>query len=100
MKKIILATVLLTMSASMMTAHAAVSPSFSDQLMMQKTQLRPQAFNFFSDRYKQVAAQQNVLAAVSVESPSFKVQLDSQKQQLRMHKFNPASDAFFQRISH
>jgi hypothetical protein len=100
MKKIILATVLLTMSASMMTAQAAVSLSFADQLMMQKIQLRPQVFNFFSDRYKQVAAQENVLAAVSVESPSFKVQLDSQKQQLRMHKFNPVSDAFFQMISH
>ncbi len=100
MKKIILSTVFLTMSASMMTAQATVSASFAEQLMMQQTQLRPQAFNFFSDRYKQVAAQKNVLAAASVQSPSFKAQLDSQKQQLRMHKFHPVSDAYFQTHPH
>ncbi len=56
MKKTILATILLALSASMMTAQATVSQSFADQLMMQKTQLHPQEFNFISDRYKQVQA--------------------------------------------
>lgn len=104
MKKIILPTVLLAMSASVMTAQAVVvEQSFADQLMMQKTQLHPQEFNFFSDRYKQVQAHRSTnvssVTDINLESPSFKMQLDSQKQQLRAHQFNPISDAYFQKIS-
>lgn len=80
----------------MMATNAATSPSFAEQLMAQKIQLRPQAFNFFSDHYKQVAAQNNTLPAAGTTSLTFKAQLDSQKQQLRMHKFHPMSDAYFQ----
>jgi len=63
--------------------------SFSQQLDMQKTQLRPQAFNFFSDRYLQTHTQQ-------LASLSFKAQLDSQKGLLRTQEFNPVSDAYLQ----
>ncbi|WP_438970037.1 hypothetical protein [Methylophaga sp.] len=63
--------------------------SFSQQLDMQKTQLRPQAYNFFSDRYLQTHV--NKTAKLS-----FKAQLDSQKGQLRTQEFNPISDAYMQ----
>ena len=119
MKKTILATLLLALSASVMTAQAAVNPSFADQLMMQKTQLHPQEFNFISDRYKQVQAHKvenkgfAFTAPVILQSttpnnnkfypvvgmsfslmseavkPSFKAQLDSQKVMVRDFKFYP-----------
>ncbi len=63
--------------------------SFSQQLAMQKTQLRPQAFNFFSDRYLQTHTQKSTTL-------SFKAQLDSQKDLLRTQEFNPVSDAYMQ----
>lgn len=103
MNKIILTTIFLTMSASLMTAQAAVKISFADQLMMQKKQLHPQEFNFFSDVYKQVTVQQQTApsqpVAIEGEKLSFKMQLDSQKQLLRHHKFYPVSDAYYQIIS-
>lgn len=72
-------------------AHAAVGElSFSQQLDMQKEQLRPQAFNFFSDRYAQVKAHEGMSLM------SFKQQLDSQKNALRPQQFNPVSDAYMQ----
>jgi hypothetical protein len=63
--------------------------SFFRQLEMQKTQLRPQQFNFFSDRYLQTHTQQTAQL-------SFKAQLDSQKGLLRTQQFNPVSDAYLQ----
>ncbi|SFK45190.1 hypothetical protein [Methylophaga sulfidovorans] len=64
--------------------------TFSEQLQLQKTQLRPQAFNFFSDRYIQVQAMKKPVTL------SFKEQLDSQKSLLRKQQFNPISDAYLQ----
>jgi len=89
MKKIILSTAFLTMSVSLMTAQAA---SFADQLMAQKTQLQPQEFNFFSDRYKQVKAHEQVAAV----KPSFVEQLTVQKTQLHPQEFNFYSDRYKQ----
>ncbi|PHS69592.1 MAG: hypothetical protein COB23_06200 [Methylophaga sp.] len=93
-----LATTFLSISASLTSAQAATDYSFSDQLEVQKEQLRPQEFNFFSDRYKQVKAH-NQLVATNIQKPSFKEQLDSQMQQLKGHQFHPASDAYYQIIS-
>ena len=59
MRKIILTIALLAVNAAAMTANAVVEKTFSQQLSQQKSQLRPQEFNFFSDRYKQVNAQAN-----------------------------------------
>ncbi len=64
--------------------------TFSEQLQLQKTQLRPHAFNFFSDRYQQVQAMKKPVTL------SFKEQLDSQKSLLRKQQFNPISDAYLQ----
>lgn len=61
----------------------------SEQMQAQETQLRPQAFNFFSDRYRQVEAMKQV-------RPTFKAQLDRQTEQLRTQEFNPVSDAYLQ----
>nr|WP_320166133.1 hypothetical protein [uncultured Methylophaga sp.] len=66
------------------------SRTFSEQLQLQKTQLRPHAFNFFSDRYMQVQAKKQPVVL------SFKEQLDSQKSLLRKQQFNPVSDAYLQ----
>lgn len=82
MKKTILATILLALSATAITAQANIDRNFGEQLMMQKTQLHPQEFSFISDRYKQVQAQKE-------NGISFKVQLDSQKEILRDVKFYP-----------
>lgn len=71
------------------TFAVTATKSFSQQLDMQKTQLRPQEFNFFSDRYLQTHIQKTVLL-------SFKAQLDSQKGLLRTQEFNPVSDAYLQ----
>jgi len=64
--------------------------TFSEQLQLQKTQMRPHAFNFFSDRYLQVQAMKKPVTL------SFKEQLDSQKTLLRTQQFNPISDAYLQ----
>jgi hypothetical protein len=99
MKKIILSTIFLSISASLMTAQAAVENSFADQLMMQKKQLHPQEFNFFSDRYKQVKAQQNVnqnQSAVVKDENSIAAQLMMQKKQLHPQEFNFFSDRYKQ----
>jgi hypothetical protein len=61
MKKFALNTIFLLISVSSMPPLAAVGQSFSEQLNEQKKQLRPQEFNFFSDRYKQVNAQEKVI---------------------------------------
>jgi hypothetical protein len=90
MKKAILST-LASLTLLSAPAFAAMDTlSFSEQLQLQKQQLRPQAFNFFSDRYQQVKAhdEQAKLA--------FKLQLDSQKSLLRTQEFNPISDAYKQ----
>ena len=66
------------------------SRTFSEQLQLQKTQLRPHAFNFFSDRYMQVQAKKQPVVL------SFKEQLDSQKSLLRKQQFNPVSPRYLQ----
>ena len=65
------------------------SQSLTEQMEAQKTLLRPQAFNFFSDRYMQIEA-------IKKSQPSFKAQLDSQTKLLRPQEFNPVSDAYKQ----
>ena len=82
MKNTFLATILVALSATVLTAHANIDRSFGEQLMMQKTQLHPQEFNFISDRYKQVQVQKT-------NGLSFKTQLDSQKEILRDVNFYP-----------
>jgi len=91
MKKIILSIALLAVNAGVMTANAVVEKTFSQQLSQQKTQLRPQEFNFFSDRYKQVQAHKN-----ASHNLSFKQQLLEQKTQLRPQEFNFFSDRYKQ----
>ncbi len=91
MKKIILSIALFAINASVTTANAAVENTFSQQLAQQKTQLRPQEFNFFSDRYKQVQAHN-----INTTTVSFKQQLLKQKTQLRPQEFNFFSDRYKQ----
>jgi len=91
MKKIILSIALFAINASVTTANAAVENTFSQQLAQQKTQLRPQEFNFFSDRYKQVQAREG-----NTTTMSFKQQLLEQKSQLRPQEFNFFSDSYKQ----
>ena len=82
----------LIVTTGLMTAPAfALTPelSMTEQMQAQKTQLRPQAFNFFSDRYQQ-------LEAMKKTQPTFKAQLDSQTELLRPQQFNPVSDAYVQ----
>lgn len=82
----------IVMSAGIFATPAfALSPqqSLSEQMQAQKTQLRPQAFNFFSDRYMQVEATKKA-------QPTVKAQLDKQMQLLRYQQFNPVSDAYLQ----
>jgi len=76
---------LMTAAANAATAHLAMT----EQMQAQKVQLRPQAFNFFSDRYLQ-------LEAMKKTQPTFKAQLDSQTELLRPQQFNPVSDAYVQ----
>ncbi|PHS27438.1 MAG: hypothetical protein COA83_00015 [Methylophaga sp.] len=96
MKKTLLTVLLFTLSAPILTTQAATTAlSFAEQLNMQKTQLRPQEFNFFSDRYKQVKAQQDDSA-----SASLKAQLDSQKDLLRPQFFSFKADVYNQTTSH
>lgn len=72
-------------------ANAVVTDlTFSQQMDAQKQQLRPQAFNFFSDRYVQLQAMK------TASLMTFKQQLDSQKLSLRPQQFNPVSDAYYQ----
>ncbi len=82
----------LIVTTGLMTAPAfALTPeqAMTEQMQAQKTQLRPQAFNFFSDRYLQ-------LEAMKKTQPTFKAQLDSQTELLRPQQFNPISDAYVQ----
>jgi hypothetical protein len=82
----------LIVTTGLMTAPAfALTPelSMTEQMQAQKTLLRPQAFNFFSDRYQQ-------LEAMKKTQPTFKAQLDSQTKLLRPQQFNPVSDAYVQ----
>jgi hypothetical protein len=85
MSAVIIASGLLSAGVNAATAHLAMS----EQMQAQKIQLRPQAFNFFSDRYRQ-------LQAMKKTQPSIKAQLDSQTQLLRYQQFNPVSDAYVQ----
>jgi hypothetical protein len=87
MKKV--STTIILLSSIVFSAPLLAKP-FSQQLEDQKTQLRPQAFNFFEDRYTQIKAQD------AVESKSFAAQLASQKLALRPQHFNPKSDAYRQ----
>lgn len=89
MKKLTLSIVTAALLVSAPTFADTAEKSFAQQLDMQITQLRPQAFNFFSDRYLQTHAQKTA-------SLTFKAQLDSQKGLLRMQEFNPVSDAYMQ----
>jgi len=95
MKKIILPLALLAVSSNVATVNAAVEKTFSQQLSQQKTQLRPQEFNFFSDHYKQVQAHN-----ADVSKVSFKQQLLGQKTQLRPQEFNFFSDRYKQVTAH
>ena len=92
MKKIVLTAILLSTTVSMTGAIAASKPTFSQQLSEQKTQLRPQEFNFFSDRYKQVFEKANTGSTVL----SFNEQLQQQRTQLRPQEFNFYSDRYKQ----
>lgn len=88
--KTVLSTLIVT--TGLMTAPTfALTPelAMTEQMQAQKTQLRPQAFNFFSDRYLQ-------LEAMKKTQPTFKAQLDSQTELLRPQQFNPVSDAYVQ----
>ena len=93
MKKFALNTLFLLISVSSIPVLAAVEHSFAEQLNEQKTQLRPQEFNFFSDRYKQVKSQEKVIdkqpVTVKSDKTSFKMELDSQTRLLRDHKLYP-----------
>ncbi|PHS71508.1 MAG: hypothetical protein COB23_00615 [Methylophaga sp.] len=95
MKTIKLSTIFLLLNSFFITAHAyeTVERSFAEQLEEQKTQLRPQEFNFFSDRYKQVKAHEKIMdskpAMVKGDKISFKMQLDSQTQLLTDHNLYP-----------
>jgi hypothetical protein len=92
MKKIVLSAIFLATTVSMTGVQAASKPTFSQQLLEQKTQLRPQEFNFFSDRYKQVFEKANTGSTVL----SFSEQLQQQKTQLRPQEFNFYSDRYKQ----
>lgn len=95
MKKTLLTILMFTLSAPILTTHAATTAlSFAEQLNMQKTQLRPQEFNFFSDRYKQVKAQEDESA-----SASLKAEFDSQKDLLRPQFFSFRADVYNQTTS-
>lgn len=92
MKKVILSVVLLSSILTMTAARAVSKSSFSQQLLEQKEQLRPQAFNFFSDTYTQV----NAKGELSSSALSFNEQLQQQKTQLRPQEFNFFSDRYKQ----
>ena len=94
MKKLALSTLICLSAFSAPTFAALGELSFSEQLQSQKQQLRPQAFNFFSDRYQQIKAKK------PVRTLTFKAQLDSQKSLLRKQEFNPISDAYLQMNAH
>jgi hypothetical protein len=99
MKKIILSALIFATVTTMTGARATVKANlnFNEQLQQQKTQLRPQEFNFFSDRYKQVTAKNDeVESSFAVENLSFKDQLLAQKTQLRPQEFNFFSDRYKQ----
>ncbi len=97
MKKIILPLALLVISSNVATVNAATEKTFSQQLSEQKTQLRPQEFNFFSDRYKQVFSHAvKVKSSETMANLSFKDQLLEQKSQLRSQEFNFFSDRYKQ----
>ncbi|OUR73818.1 hypothetical protein A9Q78_02530, partial [Methylophaga sp. 41_12_T18] len=95
MKKIILSAVLFALNVGMTTSNAEVKHDFSQQMMEQKSQLRPQQFNFFSDRYQQVKAHRNSVMTQPVLA-SFSEQLAKQKTQLRPQEFNFFSDRYKQ----
>ncbi len=82
MKKLTLSIFAGALLVSAPTFADTAEKSFAQQMDMQKTQLRPQAFNFFSDRYLQTHTQKTA-------SLTFKAQLDSQKGLLRTQEFNP-----------
>ncbi len=97
MKKTLLSAALLASVSSIMPLQAAKLPSFSEQLMMQKTQLNPQEFNFFSDRYKQIMARQRArLSGLEFEGAAFKFQLDSQRDLLRDYNLYPVVNVSYQ----
>jgi hypothetical protein len=93
MKKALFAITIFTSVITMNIAHALVENDFSQQLAQQKTQLRPQEFNFFSDRYKQTHA---VVNKSQLQKNSLKKQMDEQKAQLRPQEFNFFSDRYKQ----
>jgi len=95
MKKIILSAVMFALNVGMTTSNAEVAHGFSQQMMEQKSQLRPQQFNFFSDRYQQVQAHRNSVTT-QPELASFSEQLSQQKTQLRPQEFNFFSDRYKQ----
>jgi hypothetical protein len=92
MKKVILSAVLLSTILTMTGTRAALKPSFSQQLLEQKKQLRPQEFNFFSDTYTQVNAKGKLNSPVL----TFNEQLQQQRTQLRPQEFNFFSDRYKQ----
>jgi len=92
MKKVILSVVFLSTILTMTGARAVTKQSFSQQLLEQKKQLRPQEFNFFSDIYTQV----NSKVELSSSALSFNEQLQQQRTQLRPQEFNFFSDRYKQ----
>jgi hypothetical protein len=94
MKKEILSTLVSLSFFSTALFAAPGELSFSEQMQIQKQQLRPHVFNFFSDRYQQMQAHDSGVKL------TFKAQLDSQKSLLRTQEFNPVSDAYKQVTAH
>lgn len=89
MKNMLTAIALTTGLVSAQVFALAPEQALTEQMQAQKTQLRPQAFNFFSDRYLQIQA-------IKKSQPTIKAQLDSQTELLRPQQFNPVSDAYVQ----
>lgn len=72
-------------------ASPVMANGIEDQMDAQKTQLRPQHFNYHSDVYRQVTADKHKGTTMNV-----KRQLDSQKSLPRYHLFDYRSDVFLQ----
>ena len=87
--KNILATIILSITTISPAVAATSANGLSEQMQAQMEQLRPHAFNFFSDRYKQMQVMKTAML-------TFKQQLDSQTELLRPQHFNPKSDAYRQ----
>lgn len=87
--KNILAAIILTIGIISPVVAATPANGLTKQMQAQKTQLRPHAFRYFSDRYMQMQVRKTAML-------SFKQQMQSQTELLRPQHFNPKSDAYRQ----